>query len=117
MADAEIMVSDVSSVAVQYLALDRPIVCVVDPSVASRSHSYAPNGIEWQLHSGAMVASNAVQTAKAVRDALSGRTPPAVVKERRALREHLYGDLTDGRAGERIVSLIRQELESPPAQR
>lgn len=117
LADVDVLVSDVSSVATQFVALDRPLVRLVDASRASASGAYAPGATEWQLESVATTVTRVGDLAAAVREALSGAQPEAIAANRRRLREELFGTLTDGRAGERIAERLAQLLALTERQR
>jgi CDP-Glycerol:Poly(glycerophosphate) glycerophosphotransferase len=112
LAEADVLVSDVSSVATQYLALDRPLVRLVDPARARASASYAPDGTEWELLPASTTVNRAQDVAGAVRAALAGAEPEAIQSNRRRLRERFFGSLTDGRAGERIAQNLAQLLHA-----
>lgn len=102
---AAVMVTDVSSIALTYLALDRPIVCVDVLQEAKTSPNYAPDAIEWRMLKAAEVAEPRTLAA-AVAAALA--EPGRMSADRRRLRRYLFGDLTDGRAGERIARRIAE---------
>ena len=101
---ADVLVSDVSSVAFQFLALDRPIVLVTNPAATGDTSHYDPDGIEWRWRDMADEVHDTDTLADAVARALDGEDRFA---ERRAgYRERLFGTLTDGRSAERIVERI-----------
>lgn len=100
---ADVLVSDVSSMALSYLALDRPIVCVDLGAEQRGSPYFAPDGIEWRMREAAEVCTM-TQLADTIRRVLSD--PKGKAAERSALRKYLFGDLTDGRAGRRIAKRI-----------
>ncbi len=112
LAEADVLVSDVSSVATQYLALERPLVRVVDPARARTSDAYAPDGTEWELLPASITVTRAQDVAGAVRAALAGAEPEAIRSNRGRLRERFFGSLTDGRAGERIARNLAQLLHA-----
>lgn len=113
LADADVLVSDVSSVATQFLALDRPLVRFVDEDRARASRAYAPDGEEWELAAAAITVKRRADLAGAVRAALSGSQSSRVRAGRRQLQERFFGTLTDGRAGERIAQKIAAILHAP----
>lgn len=106
LADADVLVSDVSSVALQYLALDRPLVRLVDLARARATRAFAPDGDEWEVAAAATTVERRADLARAVRAALEGPEPERVRTARRRLQERFFGTLTDGRAGERIARRI-----------
>lgn len=106
LADADLLVSDVSAVALQFLATDRPVVRLVDLASAHTAPSYSADGEEWELAAAATTVARGGDLAAAVRGALAGDEPPQAAASRGRLRERLFGTLTDGRAGERIAERI-----------
>ncbi len=101
---ADVVVSDASSVAFQFLALDRPVVLVRNPQYADDAPNYDPDGIEWRWRDVGDDIDDVSRLAAAVHRALDD---PAHGAERRAhYRERLLGAYTDGRAAERIVSHV-----------
>ena len=105
---ADLMVSDVSSAGLAWLATGRPLICVADPAMARSSPFYAPDGLEWRMHQAGDSVQDRAALAAAVRQALDQPASPNAAY--RALRQHLFGDLTDGRASERIAAHIEQWL-------
>jgi hypothetical protein len=101
---ADVLVSDVSSVAFQYLALDRPIVLVTNPAANEDPAHYDPEGIEWTWRDMAEEVREVEHLADAVARALDG--PDRFAEQRAGYRERLFGTLTDGRSAERIVERI-----------
>lgn len=112
LADVDVLVSDVSSVAVQFLALDRPLVRLVDPAKAQTSFAYAPDGTEWKLESVATTVTRPDDLASAVAMALSGVESEELRANRKRLQNDLFGTCTDGGAGERIADRLVQRLAS-----
>jgi len=101
---ADLLVSDASSAALIYLALDRPIVLVTNPDAAKDPARYDPKGPEWTWRDmGEEVFDVAALPAAVAR----GLNDPAARRERRQhYRDLLFGDRTDGHAAERIVEHI-----------
>ncbi|MCW5590933.1 MAG: CDP-glycerol glycerophosphotransferase family protein [Burkholderiales bacterium] len=108
LADADVLVSDVSSMATQFLALDRPLVRLLDVARARASSAFDPGATEWQLGPVSTTVGRREDLAAAVKRALSGPEPPDVAARRARLREELFGTLADGRAGERIAQRLAQ---------
>ncbi|MBI1733495.1 MAG: CDP-glycerol glycerophosphotransferase family protein, partial [Gammaproteobacteria bacterium] len=102
---ADVLVSDVSSVIFSYLALDRPIVLVTHPERA-QDHGYDPEGIEWQWRDLGEEVTEIERLPAAVARTLAD--PDRFAARRAHYRELLFGDLTDGRAAERIAEKIRE---------
>lgn len=101
---ADVLVSDVSSVAFQFLALDRPIVLVTNPAARNDTTHYDPEGIEWGWRDMADEVRDVENLADAVARALDGSDRFA--GRRAGYRARLFGTLTDGRSAERIVERI-----------
>ena len=102
---ADLLVSDASSVIFQFLALDRPIVLITNPE-RRRSTHFDPNGIEWRWRDVGEEVHDVENLPSVVGEALDN---PAGRAERRVhYRQKLFGDLTDGRAAERIAQKIAE---------
>jgi tetratricopeptide (TPR) repeat protein len=105
LAAADLLVSDASSVIFEYLALDRPIVILTNPS-RHRAPTFDPNGIEWRWRDVGVEVHDVNDLPAAVSAALDN---PASVAARRAhYREELFGKYTDGYAAERIAGKIME---------
>jgi hypothetical protein len=98
-----VMVSDVSSIALSYFALDRPVICVDVAGEAGSSQNFAPEAIEWRMMKAADV-TTPERLGETVAHALADQGRLAA--ERRQLRAFLFGELTDGHAGKRIADRI-----------
>jgi len=102
---ADMLVSDASSVIFEYLALDRPIVLLTNPDRREVGH-YDPNGIEWQWRDVGTEIHDVEELAGAIS---AGLDRPTLGADRRAYyRRELFGDYTDGHAGERIALKISE---------
>jgi len=101
---ADVLVSDAAGVIFQYLALDRPIVLIANPAAASDQARYDPEAIEWRWRDVGEEVTEVKKLAAAVSRALAD--PEAGSGRRAEYREALFDDLTDGRAGERIVEKV-----------
>ena len=101
---ADVIVSDVSNVALQFLALDRPIVFIDNPEKESAGEFYNPKSPIWVWRDAGEVVSHASEVAAAVSRSL--RNPDQHAEARARYRAELFGDLTDGKAAERIVERI-----------
>jgi len=110
LADVDVLVSDVSSVATQYVALGRPLVRLVDLARARTSAAFAPDGTEWEIGPASTTVTRPQELAGAVGSALAGQEPEGIRASRGRLRERFFGSLTDGRSGERIAHLLGQLL-------
>ncbi|ACB77430.1 CDP-glycerol--poly(glycerophosphate) glycerophosphotransferase [Opitutus terrae] len=108
---ADVLVSDASSVQLEYLALDRPLVLIDNPE-HTRSPHYDPKGLEWAWRDMGERLSDVAHLPAALATALDD---PRQRHEKRALyRERLFGAQCDGRSGERLAQRIDQ-LESEVA--
>jgi CDP-glycerol glycerophosphotransferase (TagB/SpsB family) len=101
---ADALVSDASGVIFQYLTLDRPIVLITNPAAASDEALYDPDAIEWRWRDVGEEVADVKKLAAAVDRALAD--PDAGTERRAEYRRLLFDDLTDGRAGERIVEKV-----------
>lgn len=105
---ADVLVSDVSSVLLQFLALDRPIILITSPHRFDESY-FDPNGPEWQWRDMGQEIEDVSMLPQAIGRALED---PTLGGDRRAhYRQLLFGDLTDGRARERLGQKV-SELEA-----
>ncbi len=104
---ADLLITDVSSVIFEYLAVDRPIILITNPDRYTAS-AFDPEGIEWRWRDVGEELYDVEGLPAAVDRALND---PRLGAERRAYyRRQLFGDLTDGRAAERLVEKV-SELE------
>jgi len=101
---ADALVSDASGVVFQYLALDRPIVLIANPAAAGDEARYDPDAIEWRWRDVGEEVTEVKKLAAAVDRALA--EPDAGAERRAEYRRRLFDELTDGRAGERIVEKV-----------
>lgn len=100
---ADVLLGDASSVLFQFLALDRPLVLVNNPQ-RFQSNYFDRKGIEWQWRDMGTQVDRIEDVPRAIADTVSD--PDAQSVERSRYRLELFGELTDGRAGERIVEHI-----------
>lgn len=100
----DLMISDVSSAALAWLALDRPLVCLVSRHAASKSPYFAPDGLEWRMLDCAHVVDDASVLNSAVQAVFDGLDFGR--EKRRAFRDYLFGDLQDGLASKRTAEHI-----------
>lgn len=104
----DIMISDVSSAGLAWLAVDRPLICIVDPQAAEKSARSARDGLEWKMHEAAIVVENVADINRAVVKSLAD--PNYLRGKRREMRDLLFGGMTDGAASLRIASRIETLL-------
>ena len=103
LADADVLLTDTSSLMFYYLAFDRPIV-LIDPPKYWKSEAYDPTGYEWTWRDVGSRAVDAASLVAAVRRAVDA---PLERAEQRALyRQRVFGRWDDGHAAERIAERI-----------
>ena len=101
---ADVLVSDCSSAAFMYLAVDRPIILITNPEHARDRTNYDPAGIEWRLRGIGEEILDVGLLAQAVDRAIAD--PGMGAEQRARYRSMVFGDLTDGRAAERIAEKV-----------
>ena len=111
MQHSDLLISDASSVIFEFLALDRPIVLISNPS-RFKTAQFDPGGIEWRWRDVGEEVKEVSELPAAVDRALD---QPHLRQEKRAkYRRLLFGDLCDGRAAERIARKIDELALSYP---
>jgi hypothetical protein len=101
---ADAIVSDSSNCAFQFLALDRPIVLIDALDREQAGESFEAGSIEWAWRDVGEGVKDVSDLASAVGRSLND---PTLGADRRAFyRAKLFGDLTDGRAAERVAMNI-----------
>jgi CDP-glycerol glycerophosphotransferase (TagB/SpsB family) len=100
---ADVLVTDASSVQLEYLALDRPLVLIDNPERFASPH-FDPKGQEWAWRD----MGEAVGDVKALPNAISSALdhPRQQAPQRAVYRQRLFGDLVDGRSGSRLAEKI-----------
>lgn len=112
---ADVLLTDASSTMFFFLALDRPIVAVVNPRRFEDDLSFDPEGQEWTWRDLAADVSDVGDLASTVEHALAH---PDERADRRAARaEQLFGELDDGRAAERIAGRILELVDEAGSDR
>jgi hypothetical protein len=105
----DLMISDVSSAALAWIATHRPLICLVDKSAAISSVRYAADGLEWKMLEYVDVVDNPSLLSEVVKRSLE-RDNLANDKLKR-FSEFLFGSLKDGksyiRVADKIVECIR----------
>lgn len=100
---ADVLVSDASSVQLEFLAVDRPLILIDNPEHAASPY-YDPSGLEWKWRDMGARIKSADALPGALTDALAN---PRLGADRRAIyRERLFGSLLDGRTGQRLAAHI-----------
>jgi CDP-glycerol glycerophosphotransferase (TagB/SpsB family) len=106
---ADLLVTDLSSVALEYLALRRPMVLISSPHRFEEPYVDA-NGPEWRWRDMGHEIFDIEQLPSAVNYALNH--PDDGQARRQHYYDLLFGDLADGRAGERIADHVVQLADS-----
>ena len=102
---ADVLVTDASSVQLEYLALDRPLVLIDNPERTTSVH-FDPKGLEWTWRDMGEAVEKVDELPAALATALDD---PRARSERRAVyRERIFGSLVDGRSGARLAERIDQ---------
>lgn len=109
---ADVLVTDVSSVALAYLALDRPIVLLTNPNCALDPAHFEPEALEWQWRDMGDELHEVSGLPRALARALN--EPSRHAKARTTYRHLLFGELTDGRSSERLCAELRSAVEGSP---
>lgn len=104
---ADILVADLSSVALAFLVLDRPIVLVSNPN-RFKDKKYDPEGPESRWRDLGVEVSEPSELLSALRKCLED--PSSMRKERQLYRERLFGDRFDGLSSKRIAAKIQELL-------
>ncbi|MBT5432107.1 MAG: hypothetical protein HOI34_09950 [Rhodospirillaceae bacterium] len=104
MAASDIMVSDCSSVMLSYLALDRPLVLLSNQQRFDSPERFDREGPEWQWRSIGEDVEDIANLPAAVINAIG--SPGSHAEARETARQHIFGELTDGRTGERLSQNI-----------
>jgi CDP-glycerol glycerophosphotransferase (TagB/SpsB family) len=109
--EADILLSDCSSVFLYFLAFDRPVILVSNP-LRFKSPKFDPEGPEWTLRSAAEEISTLDELPEALGGALAH--PGAREAKRRELAGKVLGDSFDGRASERVIEGVDALLAGSP---
>lgn len=107
---SDILISDVSSIALQFLSLDRPIVCLMEDELAKRSPYFTSESYEARLGDASLKINKVYELNAAIKISLAGKQSDSIVLKRRALARDLFGTFNDGRAGLRIAEKIEHIL-------
>lgn len=100
---ADVLVSDASSVQLEFLALDRPLVLLDHPGRATSPY-YDPAGLEWAWRDMGERVGEAGLLPRALATALD--EPGRRADIRAVYRQRLFGENCDGRSGERLAAHI-----------
>ena len=108
LAHADLLVSDVSSVVFQYLALDRPVVTINNPD-RFKSPQYDRDGLEWKWRDMGEEVDQMADLLPVINRALEN--PTAKQEIRSKYRDLLFGDVTDGQTGLRVKENLAKYFE------
>ena len=108
-AQCDVMISDVSSAALAWFAVGRPLICVIDRAKAALSGHYSPDGLEWKMQEAAVLVDRPGPLHPAVVGALED--PGRQASERDRFRTFLFGDCTDGFASDRVAARVLDLLK------
>jgi CDP-glycerol glycerophosphotransferase (TagB/SpsB family) len=100
---ADVLVSDASSVQLEYLALDRPMVLINNPQRFG-CKDFDPAGFEWSWRDMGDEVNSAEGACDAIAEALANPSRRAVQRAR--YRKLMFGNLTDGRTAERLAEHV-----------
>lgn len=107
----DLMISDVSSAALAWFSVNKPLICLIDRIIAQTSENFSDDGLEWKMHEAATVVSSASELTRAVNNLLIN--PDDRVKNRMKFSDFLFGNLTDGRGSYRVaVNIIEYLMRS-----
>jgi CDP-glycerol glycerophosphotransferase (TagB/SpsB family) len=109
---ADALITDASSVQLYYLALDRPMILINNPDRFGCEY-FDPRGFEWSWRDMGRQIENVEELPATVAAALSD---PVRGSDRRAhYRKLLFGDLTDGKAVERLCHNVEKLAATIPS--
>jgi CDP-glycerol glycerophosphotransferase (TagB/SpsB family) len=111
---ADALLTDASSIMFYFLAMDKPILLVTNPRRSQSIKYYDPEGPEWTWRDMGVEIGNPTDLMEAVGEALAD--PQKHAERRRFYRERVFGEMTDGRAAERIAERIIALLRPPSEQ-
>lgn len=106
---ADLLITDASSVQLEFLALNRPIILINNPERFQSPH-FDPQGYEWSWRDMGEAVDSVDQLPAAIARALD--KPKIGESVRLRYRDRLFGPTADGRAGERLVGKIGMLEES-----
>lgn len=104
----DLMISDVSSAALAWFAVNKPLICLIDTEKAQVSKHFSVDGIEWQMHEASIVVNKPDKLSQVVSDLLLN--PDIKLEERRRFSDYLFGDLRDGKSSHRVAINIMNHL-------
>ncbi len=109
---ADAMLSDASSAMFYFLAVDKPLLLATNPSRSRSTKYFDPEAPEWTWRDVGHEVDGPAGLVEAVGHALAH--PGDRGDRRRVYRERVFGELTDGRAAERVAERILALAASEP---
>lgn len=103
--EVDILISDASSVMFQFLALNRPIIAINNPERFTIAE-YDPSGIEWRWRDMMIEIDEITALPEALQLCLEN--PELHAEKRAQYRKELFGSVTDGRTGERVLEYLKK---------
>ncbi len=104
MPHADVMVSDATSAMLEFLALDRPLIRVLNPEKFRDETHYDPSGYEWAWPDMGEEVQDVELLSETVARVVDG--DDTYIQQRARYRQHIFADLKDGRAADRIAAHI-----------
>ena len=108
--DSDLMVTDMSSAGLAWMATGKPIINLIDPDSLPKSERFAKDGLEWQYLSSSVVINKATDLNGAVLKSLE--RPFENAENRKKYSDFLFGNLRDGKASERIARLVLNYIKT-----
>ena len=103
---ADIMISDVSSAYMEFMALDKPVILYDNPST-NRYHGYNPKDIEYQWRNLATRINDFDSLKKSLNEVLARGDDKSAIRKQHALQ--LFSDQT-GHASEKVFAEVKKLL-------
>lgn len=104
---ADVLVSDASSVMFQYLAMDRPVIGINNPKRFG-GRWFDPNGIEWRWRDMMEQIDDVTELPEILKTCLNDPARKADIRAK--YRNTLFGSMTDGQTGQRILAYLQKLL-------
>ncbi len=106
---ADVMVSDVSSIALEFLFLNKPVVFFTNPRI-KEYHQYHAGDIEYAIRDAGFEAKTMEELSRAVNISLS---EPHRFEDKRRAYADMYDYGRDGKSAARVAQAVQQLAESP----
>lgn len=109
---ADVLVSDASSVMFQFLAMDRPVIGINNPDRFG-GRWFDPNGIEWRWRDMMEQIDDVMDLPSVLQACLQDPSRKADIRAK--YRKTLFGSMTDGQTGRRILACLQNFLDDDKA--